>query len=602
MNISIKKALLLLSSREKLQLSLLFTGLAVVALVDMLGIASIMPFMSVVANPKVVETNRFLSLAYEYLGYTDLNSFLLFLGLCVFGLLVAGNLFKTLTNWATLHFDNQLNYALARRLLGAYLMRPYEFFLNRNSAEMGKNVLSEVRTVISGILSPGMQLLSNCMLVASILVLLMVMNPYIALIIGVALGGVYGIIYSLARLHLSRIGEAQIEANTMKYKTANEALCGIKDLKILGREHSFLQTFSTHAQNHARMNASAGVITQLPRYALETIAFGGILLIMLFYMGSEQADRIIPLLALYAYAGYRLLPALQIIFSSISSIRYHGAALDVLYRDLSRDQSPNGHEPEIPAACALEPLPLVRALTLKNVSYRYPGGQSPVIADISLSIARNSSVGFVGGTGSGKTTIVDLILGLLAPSEGQLLVDGTELNAANTRHWQRNLGYVPQQIYLSDDTIIRNIAFGVPDHEIDLAAVVHAARVANLDAFIRAELPDGYETVIGERGVRLSGGQRQRIGIARALYCNPDVLIMDEATSALDGITEAAVMDALHLLAGSKTIILVAHRLTTVQDCDVIYRMENGRIVNQGTYDELMESSAWFRAVARKDA
>jgi ATP-binding cassette, subfamily B, bacterial PglK len=602
LNTSIKKALLLLSPREKLQLYLLFTGLAFVALLDMLGIASIMPFMAVVANPKVVETNHFLSLAYEHLGFTDLNSFLLFLGLSVFGLLVVGNLCKALTNWATLHFDNQLNYALARRLLGAYLMRPYEFFLNRNSAEMGKNVLSEVRTVISGILSPGMQLLSNSMLAASILVLLMVMNPYIAMIIGVALGGVYGIIYSLARRHLSSIGAAQIEANTMKYKAANEALCGIKDLKILGREQAFLETFSIHAQNHARMNATAGVISQLPRYALETIAFGGILLIVLFYMGSEKADQIVPLLALYAFAGYRLLPALQLIFSSISSIRYHSAALDVLYRDLKRDQSVSGHKPEIPAACALKPLPMVHDLTLKNVSYRYPGGQSPVIADISLTITRNTSVGFVGGTGSGKTTIVDLILGLLSPSSGQLIVDGTELNGANTRQWQRNLGYVPQQIYLSDDTIIRNIAFGVPDHEIDLAAVIHAARIANLDAFIKSELAGGYRTVIGERGVRLSGGQRQRIGIARALYCDPDVLIMDEATSALDGITEAAVMDALNTLAGSKTIILVAHRLTTVKDCDVIYRMEFGRIVNQGTYDELMESSAWFQAVARKDA
>lgn len=581
-------------------LYLMFAALVGVAGFEMAGIASIMPFMAVVANPDVIHTNRWLKLAYDLCGFTSLQNFLFFLGMLVFGLLVFGNIFKALTTWATLRYDNRLNYALARRLLASYLLRPYEFFLNRNSAEMGKNVLSEVRNVIAGVLSPGMQMLSNSLLGLFILALLMAVNPLIAMTIVVVLGGLYALIYMIVRSRLTSIGKAQIEANAMKFKTASEALGGIKDLKILGREHAFLDMFAVHALRHAQVNASAGIISQLPRYALETIAFGGILMIVLYFLGFEEGvGKIIPLLALYAFAGYRLLPALQVIFASISTVRFNTPALEILYRDLT--EGVTGTDPDIALAATrnLQPLPLTRELVLRDVTYCYPGAPEPAINGISLSIARNSAIGFVGSTGSGKTTIVDIILGLLNPASGQLLADSSEISGGNVGRWQCNLGYVPQHIYLSDDTIARNIAFGVPEREIDMASVVRAAHIANLHGFVEKELPHGFDTIIGERGVRLSGGQRQRIGIARALYRDPSVLIMDEATSALDGITEVAVMEAINALAGGKTIILIAHRLTTVKDCDVIYVMEHGRIVGKGTYDELMSSSSWFQAAAR---
>jgi ATP-binding cassette, subfamily B, bacterial PglK len=593
-----RKMLDLLSAKERAQLYLIFLAQLFMAGIEMAGIASILPFMAVVSSPKVIETNRWLNKVYRYFEFTSFHSFLFFLGMLVLGLLVFSNLFKALYTWATLKYDNRLNYDLARRLLACYLARPYEFFLNRNTSEMGKNVLFEAGAVIARVLSPSMQVLSNSLLCLCILALLTAVDPVIAAAIAAILGGAYSIIYLVVRRSLLKLGQEQVEANAMKFKAASESLCGIKDLKILGREGAFLDRFSVHALCHARHNATVGVMAQMPRYALETIAFGGILLIVLYSLGSQQdVGKVVPLLSIYAFAGYRLLPAMQQIFSGISAVRVGLPTLDVLHRDLF--ESGSGPQDAIFGTRELHPLPMQRDLVLRNLSFCYSSAKMPALKGINLNIATNSSIGLVGATGSGKTTAVDVILGLLAPGSGQLLVDGVEIGPDNLAQWQCNLGYVPQTIYLCDDTLTRNIAFGVPDHEIDMAAVVRAARIANLLEFIEKELTLGFDTVIGERGMRLSGGQRQRIGIARALYRDPAVLIMDEATSALDGITEEAVMDALRTLLGKKTIIMIAHRLTTVKDCDVIYLMEHGNIVDRGTYDELLGSSSWFHAAAR---
>jgi ABC-type multidrug transport system fused ATPase/permease subunit len=596
---AIRKMLDLLSEKEKVQLYLLLVALTAMALVEVAGIASILPFMAVVGNPDVIQSNRWLMLAYSFLGFGSLQSFLFFLGLLVLGLLILSNLSKTFITWLTLRYDNRLNYHMANRLLGSYLNRPYVFFLNRNTAEMGKNVLSEVRAVIAGVLSPGIQVISSGLVCLCILALLVAVDPWIALTILVVLGGTYALIYTSARRRLDTIGRQQLEANFLKYKVASEALSGIKDIKILGREHDFLARFSTHALRHAQNNVSAGLIAQLPRYALESIAFGGILLIVLYFLGFGRGlGNVVPVLALYAFAGYRLLPALQQIFSSFAQARSSRPTLDLLHDDLVKSTQ-RKQEIAFSKSQTIKPLLFKQELAIRNLTFSYPGTQEPVLKGIDLTIHANTSVGFVGATGSGKTTTVDVILGLLQPSSGKLLVDSVELCQANLSSWQLNLGYVPQSIFLCDDTITRNIAFGVPDEEIDREAVVRAARIANLDSFVENELENGFNTVIGERGVRLSGGQRQRIGIARALYRDPAVLILDEATSALDGVTEEAVMDALQKLSRKKTIIIIAHRLTTVKDCDVIFIMEHGKVVDQGTYDGLHENSEWFRAAAR---
>ncbi len=603
MSLFIRKLFNLLSAKERRQLCYIFAIMVCTAFIEMAGIASIMPFMAVVSNPNMVSTNKWLRWMYNLFGFSSMHNFLLLLGVLLLVFMVLSNIFKAFSSWTIIKYDNQLNYTLARRLLAQYLTRPYSFYLNRNTADMGKNVLSEVRNVIEGVLYSSLQFLSNSLVSIFILALLVIVNPLIALSIVLILGGAYTIIYTLVRRILNRISKEQVYANSMKYKAASEALCGIKDLKILGREQTFLDHFAFNALRHSRNNVTAGIIAQLPRYALEILAFGGILLIVLYFLGSKnnQANSI-PLLAVYAFSGYRLLPALQQIFSNVTSVRFNLAALTVLHNDMIRGA--NSIDPEImlKRSKGISPFPYRQKLELRNVDFCYEGNEEPVIRNLNLIIPPNTTVGLVGSTGSGKTTTVDIILGLLKATAGGLYVDGVEIGEDLLPSWQLNLGYVPQAIFLCDDTITKNIAFGVPDGEIDMDAVLRAAKIANLHDFVENELPKGYYTVIGERGLRLSGGQRQRIGIARALYRDPSVLIMDEATSALDGITEESVMDALRALSGQKTIIMIAHRLTTVKECDVIYLMEHGRISDRGTYENLMSTSSWFQAAGRTGA
>jgi ABC-type multidrug transport system fused ATPase/permease subunit len=313
---------------------------------------------------------------------------------------------------------------------------------------------------------------------------------------------------------------------------------------------------------------------------------------MLYLMAqSGSFASALPIIALYAFAGYRLMPALQQIYGALTQLRFAGPALDALHKDLMSLQ-PAGPNTQQPA------MPLTQAITLNNIVYCYPNAATPALKGISLTIPAKSTVGLVGATGSGKTTTVDLILGLLDAQEGALAIDGQPITDHNKRAWQRAIGYVPQQIYLADDTVAANIAFGIEPEQIDQTAVEKAAKIANLHEFVISDLPRGYATTVGERGVRLSGGQRQRIGIARAMYHNPQVLILDEATSALDNLTEQAVMEAVHNLGHEITIILIAHRLSTVKECDTIFLLEKGELKGRGRFEELAHTSEHFRAMA----
>ena len=600
MNSTLRKLLDLLTLQERREGLLILFSMIMVATVEAAGIASIMPFMAVVTNPAAIQTNRVLHELFVGLGFASEQDFLRFLGIVVVILLIISNALKAINTWLVLRFDNKLNYVLARRLLAGYMSRPYEFFLNRNTAELGKNILTEARNVVIGVFSPAGELVSRGLIAASILALLIAVDPIVALAIACVLGGAYALVYLLARRRLNSIGLQQVEANAEKYKAAGEALDGIKELKVLGREQTFLDRFSLYAQRHARNNVASGLISEMPRHALEVISFGGILLVVLYLLGrDDQHDTMVPLLALYAFAGYRLLPALQQIFAAFALLRRSVAALDVLHEDLSSNRQETA---EFRAAAQDEhaegPLAFISALKLNDVYFCYQGTTESAINGVNITITPNSSIGFVGPSGCGKTTTVDIILGLLRPTSGSLIADAVEITDKNLVRWQQNLGYVPQQIFISDDTVARNIAFGIPDDRLDLDAVKRAARIAQLDYFIEHELPRGYDTPIGERGVRLSGGQRQRIGIARALYHDPSVLIFDEATSALDGITEDEVMEAVRSLSRKKTIIMIAHRLSTVKECDTIYVLDRGHVAAFGRYDDLKRDCSWFRAAS----
>jgi ABC-type multidrug transport system fused ATPase/permease subunit len=596
----IRQLLDLLTAEERREGLVLLLTMVLVAAVETAGIATIMPFMAVVSSPELIQTNSWLKALYEGMAFDSQTAFLRFLGIIVVIFLFLSTLLKAGNNWLVLRFDNKINYVLARRLLAQYMSRPYEFFLNRNTAELGKNILTEARNVVIGVVSPIGELVSRGLIALAIMALLIAVDPIVAVAIAGVLGGAYALVYLIARSKLHVIGLQQVEANAEKYKAADEALSGIKELKVLGREHTFLERFSRFAKIHARNNVASGLISDMPRHALEVIAFGGILLVVLYLLGrNEQQETMVPLLALYAFAGYRLLPALQQIFAAFALLRRSVAALDVLHRDLTPEPGETiSAEQRLARRTQLSALPLNEQLELRNLSFRYAGAPEPAIQDLNLSIRANTSVGLVGPSGCGKTTTVDMILGLLVPASGDMRADGVPITAENLAAWQRNVGYIPQQIYISDDTVTRNIAFGIPDDEVDMDAVRNAARIAKLSEFVEREMPQGYDTVIGERGARLSGGQRQRIGIARALYQDPAILIMDEATSALDGITEEGVMDAVQELSRKKTLIIIAHRLTTVRDCDVIYLLDHGKVAMRGSYDELKRESLWFRSAA----
>lgn len=575
---------------------LLLLLIIVLGLFEVAGVASIMPFIAVVANPEVIEASVYLKSIHDSMGFTDYNSFLVFLGIAVFIILVSSLLFSAFTYWMLFRFIQMCNYRLSSRLLEAYLHRPYSWFLGRHSADLGKTILSEVNQLVYNAMMPALNVISRATVSVFLMILIILVDPVVAFVTASVFGGIYAVIFLSVRRHLLWIGTDMFEANTGRFKVAQEGLGGIKDVKVSGLEAAYVARYREPAQRFASRQASYMIISELPKYFLEAVAFGGMLaiLVILLLRRPGGLGEVLPLIALYAFTGYRLLPAMQQVYLSISSLRFGTHVLNKLHEELTAiKQSYPSAESE-----ARESLLLCRELVLNDVSFSYPGGQRKALDGIHLAIAANTSVGFVGATGAGKTTVIDLILGLLMPDSGHLKVDDTLITDQNLRKWQRSVGYVPQHIFLVDDTVAANIAFGYDPKEIDMEAVERAAKIARLHDFVVNQLNDGYQTMVGERGVRLSGGQRQRIGIARALYHNPSVLVLDEATSALDNVTERAVMDAVHSLGRKKTIIMIAHRLSTVRSCDVIFVMHDGRVSAAGTYDEMIETSPIFRQMA----
>lgn len=592
---TVKKILDLLTSQERRQGYLLLVMIVFMALLDVTGVASIIPFMTVIANPDVLESNIWIKSAYTNLGFESTNHFLSLLGMVVLTFLVISISFKAYTTYTIVRFTHMRNYSISKRLVAGYLRQPYEWFLSRHSADLGKSILSEVEQVINGALFPLMQSVAHGIISIFLLILLLIVDVKLALISAAVLGGIYFLIYITLRPYLRRIGKERVRANQERYEVVQEAFGSIKDVKVASLEGAILNRYDGPARRFANHQAGSQVAGLLPRFAMEIIVFAGILSATLYLMslpgGLQQS---LPVLSVFAFAGYRLIPSLQHVYSHTSKLRFAGPALETLHSDFI---SLEANEDDVIKSERNSPLGVNKTICLKSVFYTYPDAEKPSLNDLNMVIQANTTIGLVGPTGSGKTTTIDIILGLLAPQNGQLTVDGEVITSDNVRAWQQTIGYVPQHIFLTDDTVRANIAFGVPLDQIDQDAVEHAARVANLHTFINEELPKGYDTQVGERGVRLSGGQRQRIGVARALYHNPQVLVLDEATSALDNLTEKAVMDALHNLGHSKTIIIIAHRLTTVQPCDEIFVLDKGCLLGQGTYPELVKSSPCFQSM-----
>ena len=587
---TIKKIIYLLKSQERKKMSLIIFMMLLMAILDMIGVASILPFMAVLSSPNLVETNLFLKTLFEFssvFGVENKQQFLFALGGGVLLFLVVSLTFKAFTIYIQVKFVSTCEYTISRRLIEGYLHQPYSWFLNRNSANLGKIILSEVGTVTGTGLLPLMNLIARGMITLAIIFLLIIVDPKLTLIIALIFGTSYSAIFFFMRRYLGIIAQERLENEQLKYTAVSEAFGAAKEVKVGGLEQVYTKKFSDPSKIVARNSALASIIVQLPRFFLEAIAFGGIILLVLYLMRESSLNSVLPIISLYALSGYRLMPALQEIYASFSKLITVGPSVNEMYDDLKTLKPINFNQDQ-------GILPFYKDINLKNIHYNYPNSSRTVLKDININIKAKTTIGLVGTTGSGKTTIVDIILGLLEPQKGALEVDGQTITKKNLRSWQNAIGYVPQYIYLSDETIAENIAFGEDPKNINQERIEKVSKIANLHNFINNELSKKYKTKIGERGVRLSGGQRQRIGIARALYHNPSVLVLDEATSALDNQTEEAVMDAVNSLNKDITIILIAHRLNTVSNCETIFKLEKGQLVGQGTFEELITNNKNF--------
>lgn len=589
-----RRMLALMAPAERRRLWWLTPIVTANAVVQVVGIASVMPFLSLIANPEAIDEQPLLARAYDLLGFGSATAFMVFVGLAVLAILVLSNAFAAGSQLLMLRFSWDMNHSLSARMLRTYLFKPYVFFLGQNTAGLSKNILGEVKQAVTGFLVAGMNLVARSVVALSVMVLLLAVDPLLAVIALGFLGVAYGGTFLVVQRGMAQAGRNRSRADRERFQAAAEALAGAKEIKLLGLEAPFLKRFERPSRRFSRAMARQQVISLIPRYAFETIAFGGMLVIVLYLLVRGQSVvALLPTLGVYAFASYRLLPALQGIFAALTALRFSVSSIEVLYEDLEK----NAHAAPVDRRSVVA-LPARRMLSLRDVGFAYPGTRHRVVSDLNLDIVANTTVALVGSTGAGKTTVVDLLLGLLRPHAGALVVDGVTVTDERLAAWQKNLGYVPQVIYLSDDTVAGNIAFGVPEREIDMAAVERAARAANIHDFIIGELPNGYATEVGERGVRLSGGQRQRLGIARALFHDPDVLVLDEATSALDNVTEESIFRSVREIGCSKTVIMIAHRLTTVRGADVIFVLDHGRVVARGSYQELLASSPEFRALA----
>jgi ABC-type multidrug transport system fused ATPase/permease subunit len=594
----------ILTRREKRNLILLFAASVVTAAFELLGIGSILPFITLATNPEAALQSRYIHFVYDLLGSPSATQFLLIVGIAVIIVTVLGNICMAGTMYAIVRYSTMREYSFSVRLLRQYLRRDYAFFLDINTAELTRNILGEVSRAVSEALMPALESASKLIVTVAITVALFFLNPFMAAIALTVFGGGYAGIYLLVRPRLNRLGAERLAANRRRYKAIAEVFGAIKEVKLIHSEEEFTMNYAHSALIHAKRDAVNRVVSQVPRYAVEPIAFTALVAMVLYltqrFGGLSTA---LPMVTAFAFGGYRLMPALQIVFSGASRLRFGLPSLGILVKDLANE--PTAARTAGPVALkqprAADGLPSrqaqgkVKKLCLSKVTFTYRNQHSPAIDDVTLQIPAHTSVAFVGRTGSGKTTLLDIMLGLLRQQSGMVSVNGVDIDDETLPQWQARLGYVPQQIFLSDDTVARNIAIGVPVDKIDREAIVRVSKMAKIHEFILEHLPRGYDTEIGERGIRLSGGQRQRIGIARALYRDPEVLMLDEATNALDDATESTVMDAINRLAARKTLVIVAHRMTTVRKCNVIHVLDHGRIVASGSYQELLQTSPAFQ-------
>lgn len=563
----------ILAPRERRQSIVIFLLMLVGMVLETLGIGLVIPAVALMTRSNVAEAFPMLGQGLKLLGNPS-NQQVVMAGMF---LLVASYAVKTaflaFLVWKQMKFVYGVQQSLSERLFAGYLSLPYVFHLQRNSAQLVRNISSEVSVFQNGFLS-SMLLFTEVLVICGVSILLIFLEPMGALLVVTSLGIVAYLVSSALRKRVLTWGEKRQEHEGGRLQRLLEGLGGVKDVKLLGCEAEMLRQFKFHNDGLSSVGRRQSTLLALPRLVLELFAVIGIsVLVLVMLAQGKTPESLLPTLAVFAAAAFRLMPSFGRVMTATQSLQYAFPVVDIIDSELALF-------PELDTTRDHSTLEFEHAITVENLNFQYQGAESLTLQGISLMIEKGSAVGFIGGSGAGKSTLVDVLIGLLNPSAGSVKIDGVDISR-NLRAWQDRIGYVPQSIFLKDDTLRRNVAFGVPEEQIDIRAVERAISSARLDEFVRS-LPEGLETKVGERGVRLSGGQRQRIGIARALYSNPEVLVLDEATSSLDVETESDVMEAVNALHGQKTLLIVAHRLSTVSKCDRLFRLENGCVVWEG--------------------
>lgn len=589
---NLKKCLLLVDRSTVMQ----GAGIGVLILLgvslEAIGIGLLFPFIKFVSDPASINQYEMLTRFIGPITEEMEVRFLVIMALGLVGLFLIKNLFLLLINYVQARFMAKNESLLAQRMFAAYMNGAYSLHLLRNTADFLRTISASVSSVFSGFFMSHVILVTECIMVAALISILFAVDPLMTVSAVASLGAGVGFYYLLVRRPMAQLGKREQTLKSSLFKSMQQGLHNIKEVKILGREQFILKEFSTERDNLARVKWLIRAIQSSPRLWVETIMVTfTLLMVVVFLMRGGDSGQIFAALAVFAAVGVRLIPSLNRILTSSTTIRTASPAIEIVYDDLTTFDG----TPDPAAGSEGRKLSFTKNLALEDVSFTYDNAPIPAINGIFLEIEYGESIGLVGPSGAGKTTLVDLILGILTPTDGKILIDGRNIEEAMA-WWRRQVGYVPQNIYLIDDTLRRNIAFGLADDEIDEDAVNRAIERAQLGNFVES-LPDGLDTILGERGVRFSGGQAQRVGIARALYRDPPVLILDEATSSLDSKVEHEITGAIESLMGEKTLIIIAHRLSTVRKCNRLVFVTNGQISDTGSFEDLNTKNTEFRKI-----
>lgn len=591
----------LLSRKQKLSLLKLQILVVVMAFAEVSSVIAIGPFMSLISDMSQLEGEGFIAEAYLISGINSPQLFAIWMGIFVLLILGLASVISMLTTWKMAMFSSKTGAELGNRLFDYYIHQNWLFHSSGNSSRLTSRIAQDCDRLTTHMLNPLLHMNAKIVLSLFLFLALLIINPLIA-IIGILLFVLaYYVLYKAVRSILLQNGRIIADNQRTRFKLLAEGFGGVKDVLLLGRQSIFNKRFSDKSIAYASSVGKNLALNQAPRYLMEFVAFGAIISLVLYILATNQenVNTILPMLSVYALAGLKMLPAFQQIYGSLSLMKGGVGSYEVLKDDLSAssnyEQNLNNNIHEKQEENRLKP---VESICLRNISFTYSGKDRFALNKINLEIPVNKVIGIVGHSGSGKSTAIDILLGLVEPDSGKILIDGVTLSKENMRAWQNTIGFVPQSIFLSDSSIKHNIAFGLSDEDIDISKINKAVDMAHLSQLV-SELPNGIDTLVGERGVQLSGGQRQRIGIARALYHDAEVLVLDEATSALDGITEKLIMDAIDDFSGQKTIIMIAHRIATVKRCDCIYLMDSGGVIEKGTYEELIIKNNTFKRMAK---